>query len=66
MPHHSRHESFLEGIWHDFHERFLPRGRPRLPRSPDPPKYFVSIDENVYLHDRSHNERKPIDAPTLR
>ena len=39
-----------EIIWHDFHERFLP-ALAALLVARIRPKYFVLIDENVYLHD---------------
>ena len=39
-----------EIIWHDFHERFLP-ALAALLVAQIRPKYFVLIDENVYLHD---------------
>ena len=41
---------YLEGIWHDFHERFLPAAAAYLVPQVRP-KYIVTIDENVYLHD---------------
>lgn len=40
----------LETIWHDFHERFIPSAAAFL--TPQiRPKYFVSIDENLYLQE---------------
>jgi hypothetical protein len=55
---------FLESIWHDFHERFLPAAAAYL--TPQiRPRYFVSIDENVYLHDIPQDEQKPLGRPDL-
>jgi hypothetical protein len=55
---------FLEAIWHDFHERFLPATAAYL--TPQiRPKYFVSIDENVYLHDIPQDEQRPLGRPDL-
>jgi Protein of unknown function (DUF4058) len=55
---------YLEAIWHDFHERFLPAAAAYLVPQIRP-KYFVSIDENVYLHDVPHDEQKPLGRPDL-
>jgi hypothetical protein len=38
-----------EGIWHDFHERFLPAAAKCLVPQVRP-RYIVLIDENIYLH----------------
>ena len=47
---------YLEAIWHDFHERFLPAAAAYLVPQIRP-KYIVLIDENVYLHDIPPEER---------
>ncbi len=44
-------------VWHDFHERWIPLvaeliGAQVLPR------YFVRIDEQMYIHERSAEERR--------
>lgn len=44
-------------VWHDFHERFIPLvaewiGAQVLPR------YYVRIDEQMYIHERSGEERR--------
>src|SRR5262249_20551046 len=55
---------FLEAIWHDFHERFLPAAAAYLVPQIRP-KYFVSIDENVYVHDIPQADRSPLGRPDL-
>ncbi len=47
---------YLEAIWHDFHERFIPAAAAYLVPQVRP-RYFVSIDENVYLHDVRQDEQ---------
>jgi hypothetical protein len=55
---------YLEAIWHDFHERFLPAAAAYLvPQVP--PKYIVTIDENVYLHDIPLDELQRLGRPDL-
>jgi hypothetical protein len=41
---------YLEAIWHDFHERFLPAAAAYLVPQVRP-KYIVLIEETVYLHE---------------
>jgi hypothetical protein len=55
---------YLEAIWHDFHERFLPAAAAYLVPQIRP-RYFVSIDENVYLHDIPATERSARGRPDL-
>jgi Protein of unknown function (DUF4058) len=43
-------------IWNDFHETFLPAFREVLVAKVRP-KYFVRIEEHVFLHERSAEER---------
>lgn len=51
-------------VWEDFHTHFMsfaveilvPQVRPR---------YFVKIAENVYIHERSADERRPLGKPDL-
>jgi hypothetical protein len=44
-------------VWHDFHESFLPLVREIL-TSQVLPRYFVRIDEQMYIHERSGEERR--------
>jgi Protein of unknown function (DUF4058) len=55
---------YLEAIWHDFHERFLPAAAAHLVPQVRP-RYIVLIDENVYLHDIPQEERRLIGRPDL-
>ena len=45
------------GVWHDFHESFMPLVREIL-TSQVLPRYFVRIDEQMYIHERSAEERR--------
>ena len=55
---------YLEAIWHDFHERFLPAAAAYLVPQVRP-RYIVSIDENVYLHDIPQDERRLLGRPDV-
>jgi hypothetical protein len=44
-------------VWHDFHERFIPRLADLLTAQIDP-RYIVKIDEHVYIHELSAEERR--------
>src|SRR5438132_1436160 len=44
-------------VWHDFHESFMPLVREIL-TSQVLPRYFVRIDEQMYIHERSAEERR--------
>src|SRR5712671_3221610 len=55
---------YLETIWHDFHEKFLPAAAAYLVPQVRP-RYIVLIDENVYLHDIPQEERRLIGRPDL-
>jgi len=55
---------YLEAIWHDFRKRFLPAAAAYLVPQIRP-KYIVSIDENVYLHDIPPDERRLLGRPDL-
>jgi len=43
--------------WHDFHESFMPLAREVLSAQVDP-RYIVKIDEQVYIHELSGEERR--------
>src|SRR5277367_2635005 len=44
-------------VWHDFHESFMPLVREIL-TAQVLPRYFVRIDEQMYIHERSAEERQ--------
>jgi hypothetical protein len=44
-------------VWHDFHESFLPMAREIL-SAQVLPRYFIRIDEHIYLHELSAQERR--------
>jgi len=44
-------------VWHDFHESFMPLVREIL-SAQVLPRYFVRIDEQMYIHERSAEERR--------
>jgi len=43
-------------VWHDFHQRFVPAMAEDLAQQVDP-KYIVSIDDHIYVHDLPAAER---------
>jgi hypothetical protein len=46
-------------VWHDFHESLIPMVRSLL--SPQlVPRYFVKIEEHVYIHERADPERRQL------
>src|SRR6476469_1642352 len=57
-------DPYLETLWHDFHERYIPAAAAHLTRQLLP-QYIVLIDENVYVHDRSQEEASLLDRPDL-
>src|SRR5437868_6508398 len=44
-------------VWHDFHERWLPLAA-ELIGTQVVPRYFVRIDEHMYIHELSAEERR--------
>ncbi len=46
-----------EDAWHDFHERFMPATADRLAAQVDP-RYIVKIDEHIYVHELSGEQRQ--------
>ena len=42
-------------VWHDFHEAFIPRARDMLAEQVLP-RYYVKIDEHVFLHEPEDSE----------
>lgn len=46
-----------ERVWHDFHERFIPQCAAQLGAVVDS-RYVVKIDEHVFIHELSAEERR--------
>src|SRR5262249_52437060 len=46
-----------EDVWHDFHERFIPHVADLLVPQVRP-GYIVKLDEHVYIHELSGEERR--------
>ncbi len=46
-----------ETVWHDFHENFLPVAREIL-SAQVLPRYFIKIDEHMYVHELGQEERR--------
>lgn len=44
-------------VWHDFHESFMPRVRDLISAQVDP-RYIVKIDEHVFIHELSAEQRR--------
>src|SRR5438128_10413691 len=44
-------------VWHDFHERWIPLAADLI-GAQVLPRYFVRIDEKMYIHELSGNERR--------
>ena len=44
-------------VWHDFHESFLPVAREML-SAQVLPRYFVKIDEHIYIHEVTDDQRR--------
>jgi hypothetical protein len=53
-----------EGVWHDFHERFIPRAAEALTPQVRP-GYIVQLDENIYVHELPADERRLIGRPDI-
>jgi hypothetical protein len=46
-----------DAIWHDFHESFLPLARESL-SAQVAPRYFIKIDEHMYIHELGQEQRR--------
>ena len=57
-------DPYLQSLWHDFHERFIPAAAAHLAAQVRP-RYIVLIDETVYLHDIPPEQRRPLWRPDL-
>lgn len=51
-------------VWKDFHTRFMALAAERI-AAQVLPRYFVKIDEHVYIHELSAAERRPFGRPDL-
>jgi Protein of unknown function (DUF4058) len=51
-------------VWPDFHARFIAAMAVEIGRRVRP-RYFVRIEEQVYLHERSAEERTPLGRPDI-
>ncbi len=51
-------------VWHDFHQRFVPRMGDAIARSIRP-NYVTKIDENVYIHELSADQRLLLGRPDV-
>jgi hypothetical protein len=51
-------------VWHDFHERFLPQAADAL-GSQVLPRYFVKIDEHLYVHELAEESRRLVGRDDL-
>jgi len=51
-------------VWHDFHQRIVPRIGDSL-ASMIRPRYFVKVDENVYIHQLTPDERALLGRPDV-
>jgi hypothetical protein len=52
------------GIWHDFHQRFVPRIAESLAAQVRP-RYLTSIDDHVYIHELSADVRQLLGRPDV-
>jgi hypothetical protein len=59
-------DPFLEhpDVFHDFHERFVPRIADALSPSIRP-KYIVKVDQNVYIHELAGEQRALVGRPDV-
>jgi len=53
-----------EDAWHDFHESFMPAVRELL-NAQVLPRYFVKIDEHVYIHELDEESRRLVGRADL-
>ena len=51
-------------VWHDFHESFMPLAREAL-SSQVLPRYFVKIDEHLYVHELAEESRRLVGRADL-
>jgi hypothetical protein len=51
-------------VWHDFHESFMPLAREALSKQ-ILPRYFVKIDEHLYVHELAEESRRLVERADL-
>jgi Protein of unknown function (DUF4058) len=51
-------------VWQDFHTRFMSTAAEVI-GAQIKPRYFVKIEEHLYVHERSADERRPFGRPDL-
>ena len=51
-------------VWHDFHESFMPLAREALSKQVLP-RYFVKIDEHLYVHELGEESRRLVGRADL-
>jgi hypothetical protein len=51
-------------VWNDFHNSFIPAARERLTAQVQP-RYYVRIEEHLFIHEPSARERYPSGRPDL-
>ena len=51
-------------VWQDFHTRFMSTAAEVIGAQIEP-RYFVKIEEHLFVHERSANERRPFGRPDL-
>jgi hypothetical protein len=52
------------GVWHDFHQRFIPRIAESL-AAQIRPDYIATIDDHIYIHEMSGEERAFLGRPDV-
>lgn len=52
------------GVWNDFHDSFIPAVREALIPQVQP-RYFVRIEEHLFIHEPTASERFPLGRPDL-
>src|SRR5215218_9449449 len=53
-----------DDAWHSFHERFCTRLADQLVAATGP-RYMVKLDENVFLHELSSDDRRLLGRPDV-
>ena len=53
-----------DDAWHSFHEHLVPRLADEIVAG-TPARYFVKLDENIYLHELSADERRLLGRPDV-
>ena len=53
-----------DAVWHDFHQSFITAARDAIAAQVRP-KYVVKLEEHIYIHELTADERYPIGKPDL-